>query len=86
MLAQATRNMGELAAEMGQLRTFLHVSTAYVNCFLGRGVHVEERQYALRGLDGQCLVHADVAAELAALSPEAAERRVRAFPHALYLA
>lgn len=69
--------MGELAAGMGQLRSFLHVSTAYVNCFLGRGVHVEERQYTLPGRDGQTLVHADVADELAALTPEAAERRVR---------
>jgi fatty acyl-CoA reductase len=69
--------MAELASEMLQIRSFLHVSTAYVNCHLGRGVHVEEQRYPIT-LDGRRMAHAEVAAELAALAPDVAERRVRA--------
>ena len=72
---QATRNMAELASEMRQIRSFLHVSTAYVNCHLGRGAHVEEQRYPIT-LDGRRMAHAEVAAELAALAPDVAERRV----------
>ena len=75
MCAQATRNMAQLASEMKQIKSFLHVSTAYVNCHLGRNVHVEERQYPFT-VNGRPVSHADIIAELAALAPEAAERRV----------
>ena len=75
MRVQATRNMAELASEMRHIRSFLHVSTAYVNCFLGRGVHVEERRYPVQ-LDGRRLAHAEVAAELASMAPDVAERKV----------
>lgn len=67
--------MAQLASEMRQIKSFLHVSTAYVNCHLGRNVHVEERQYPFT-VNGRPVSHAHIIAELAALAPEAAERRV----------
>lgn len=73
---QATKNMAALASDMKQLRSFLHVSTAYVNCFLGRQKHVEERQYAIM-FNGKPMSHEAVIAELQALPPAEAERRVR---------
>ncbi len=78
MCPQATRNMAQLASEMRQIKSFLHVSTAYVNCHLGRNVHVEERQYPF-SVDGRPVAHADIIAELAALPADDAERRVRMF-------
>ncbi|CAL8472356.1 g11899 [Coccomyxa elongata] len=74
----ATRNMAQLASEMRQIKSFLHVSTAYVNCHLGRDVHVEERQYPFT-VNGRPVSHADIIAELAALAPEAAERRAKEY-------
>jgi len=68
--------MAQLAAEMRQIRSFLHVSTAYVNCHLGRNVHVEERQYPFT-VGGRPVAHAEVIAELAALPADEAERKVR---------
>ncbi len=44
---QATRNVADLAAAMGKLRAFVHLSTAYVNCDRPRGSHVEEALYPL---------------------------------------
>lgn len=67
--------MAQLASEMRQIKSFLHVSTAYVNCHLGRNVHVEERQYPF-SVDGRPVAHADIIAELAALPADDAERRV----------
>ena len=61
---------------MRHIRSFMHVSTAYVNCFLGRGAHVEEQLYPIL-LDGRRLAHAEVAAELAGMAPDVAERKVR---------
>lgn len=75
IIRQATRNMAQLASEMRQIKSFLHVSTAYVNCHLGRNVHVEERQYPF-SVDGRPVAHADIIAELAALPADDAERRV----------
>ncbi len=74
--AQATKNMAALAADMRQLRSFLHVSTAYVNCFLGRQKHVEERQYPIM-FNGKPMNHAAVIEELQDLPPKEAESRVR---------
>ena len=74
---QATKNMAALAADMKQIKSFLHVSTAYVNCFLGRQKHVEERQYAIM-FNGKPMSHATVIEELQSLSPKDAEKRVRA--------
>ena len=74
--AQATKNMAALAADMRQLRSFLHVSTAYVNCFLGRQKHVEERQYPIM-FNGKPMNHAAVIEELQSLPPKEAESRVR---------
>ena len=68
--------MAALAADMKQLKSFLHVSTAYVNCFLGRQKHVEERQYAIM-FNGKPMSHAAVIEELQSLPPKAAESRVR---------
>ena len=76
MHAQATKNMAALAADMRQLRSFLHVSTAYVNCFLGRQKHVEERQYAIM-FNGKPMSHEAVIEELQSLPPKEAESRVR---------
>ena len=76
-ILQATRNMAALAADMKQLRSFLHVSTAYVNCFLGRQKHVEERQYELVH-NGKPMCHAAVIEELQSLAPDQAEKRVSA--------
>jgi len=45
VLMQATRNVIELAASVGRLRSFVHLSTAYVNCDRQRGSHVEETIY-----------------------------------------
>ena len=73
---QATKNMAALAADMKQIKSFLHVSTAYVNCFLGRHKHVEERQYAIM-FNGKPMSHAAVIEELQSLSPKDAEKRVR---------
>ncbi|CAL8466501.1 g6037 [Coccomyxa elongata] len=42
---EATRNVADLAAAMGKLRAFVHLSTAYVNCDRPRGSHVEEALY-----------------------------------------
>lgn len=42
---QATRNVADLAAAMGKLRSFVHLSTAYVNCDRPHGSHVEEALY-----------------------------------------
>ena len=69
--------MAALAADMKQLRSFLHVSTAYVNCFLGRQKHVEERQYELMH-NGKPMCHAAVIEELQSLAPDQAEKRVSA--------
>ncbi|CAL5224937.1 g7706 [Coccomyxa viridis] len=70
----ATKNMAALAADMRQLRSFLHVSTAYVNCFLGRQKHVEERQYPIM-FNGKPMNHAAVIEELQDLPPKEAESR-----------
>ena len=69
--------MAALAADMKQLKSFLHVSTAYVNCFLGRQKHVEERQYELMH-NGKPMCHAAVIEELQSLVPDQAEKRVSA--------
>ena len=66
--------MAALAADMKQLKSFLHVSTAYVNCFLGRQKHVEERQYELMH-NGKPMCHAAVIEELQSLAPDQAEKR-----------
>ncbi|BDA41209.1 probable fatty acyl-CoA reductase 2 [Coccomyxa sp. Obi] len=42
---EATRNVADLAAAMGKLRAFVHLSTAYVNCDRPHGSHVEEALY-----------------------------------------
>ena len=68
--------MAALAGDMKQLKSFLHVSTAYVNCFLGRQKHVEEREYAIM-FNGKPMSHAAVIEELQSLPPKAAESRVR---------
>ncbi len=68
--------MAALAADMKQIKSFLHVSTAYVNCFLGRQKHVEERQYTIM-FSGKPMSHAAVIGELQSLSPKDAEKRVR---------
>ncbi len=47
LLLQAKRNVADLAAAMGKLRAFVHLSTAYVNCDRPRGSHVEEMLYPL---------------------------------------
>ena len=70
--------MAELASEMQHIKSFLHVSTAYVNCHLGRERHVEERQYPV-SLNGQTVSHGELIKELLALSPDDAEHRVSIF-------
>jgi hypothetical protein len=67
--------MAQLASEMQHIKSFLHVSTAYVNCHLGRNKHVEEKQY-LVSLRGGPVEHAQLIQELLDLAPDEAERRV----------
>eukprot|EP00884_Botryococcus_braunii_P019626 jgi/Botrbrau1/6347/Bobra.0098s0006.1 len=72
---QATRKLMKLAHTMPNMKGFIHVSTAYVNCNLPQGSHIEEKIYPLILKDGTKLDHAKVADELLALSPKQATKR-----------
>lgn len=47
VVVQATKHVVDLAAALGKLHAFVHLSTAYSNCDRPRGSHVEERIYPL---------------------------------------
>jgi fatty acyl-CoA reductase len=77
---QATHNLANLAAGMGKLRAFVHLSSAYVNCDQPRGSHVEERLYPMDwgrcSRSGEAYTVESLAAELRSLPAEAASRQV----------
>ena len=75
-LCQATRNIAELAVGVMRLKGFVHLSTAYVNCDLPRGSHVEERLHSFQSCCNSAGQADEVAAELAALPAEEAAARV----------
>ncbi len=76
-VSQATKKLMKLAFTMPNMKGFIHVSTAYVNCNLPKGSHVEEKIYPLVMKDGTKLDHNKVADELLALDAKAATKRVR---------
>lgn len=67
----------KLAHTIPGMKGFIHVSTAYVNCNLPKGSHIEEKIYPLILKDGTKLDHAKVAEELLALNSTQATKRVR---------
>lgn len=75
---EGTRSVLELAASCRQLRSLVHVSTAFVNSNRPKGSVVEERLYPLafgdQPADAEC-----VAAELMALPPDTADMRANVF-------
>lgn len=73
---QATKKVATLALKIKQLKAFVHVSTAYVNCNLPRGSHIEEQIYPLYHKNGKKLEHKKIAIKLAALPPAKAEAEV----------
>jgi hypothetical protein len=62
---------------MKELRGFVYISTAYVNAHQPSGSRIQEQLYPLLSQDGSPLQHAALAAQLAALKPKAAEKKVR---------
>ena len=74
---QATKKVATLALKIKDLKAFVHVSTAYVNCNLPRGSHIEEQIYPLRHKDGKKVEHKKLAIKLAAMAPAKAEAEVR---------
>ena len=74
--AQATKKVATLALKIKQLKAFVHVSTAYVNCNLPRGSHIEEQIYPLYHKDGKKVEHKKLAIKLAAMPPNKAEAEV----------
>ena len=74
---QATKKVATLALKIKHLKAFVHVSTAYVNCNLPRGSHIEEQIYPLRHKDGKKVEHKKLAIKLAAMAPAKAEAEVR---------
>ena len=74
---QATKKVATLALKIKQLKAFVHVSTAYVNCNLPRGSHIEEQIYPLHHKDGKKMEHKKIAIKLAAMPPNKAEAEVR---------
>ena len=73
---QATKKVATLALKIKQLKAFVHVSTAYVNCNLPRGSHIEEQIYPLYHKDGKKVEHKKLAIKLAAMAPNKAEAEV----------
>ncbi len=73
---QATKKVATLALKIKQLKAFVHVSTAYVNCNLPRGSHIEEQIYPLHHKDGSKVEHKKLAIKLAAMPPNKAEAEV----------
>ena len=71
---EATRQLTLLARDMKHMRGFVYVSTAFVNANLPAGSHVEERIYPLHGAN---LQHSALAAQLAAMKPQEAEKTVK---------
>ena len=74
---QGTQNLLELAASIGDLQSFLHVSTAFVNVNQPAGAVVEEVLYPLPPLlQGMGPTAHDTAAHLSSLKPDAANAQV----------
>lgn len=73
---QATKKVATLALKIKQLKAFVHVSTAYVNCNLPRGSHIEEQIYPLYHKGGKKVEHKKLAIKLAAMPPNKAEAEV----------
>eukprot|EP00884_Botryococcus_braunii_P013428 jgi/Botrbrau1/22086/Bobra.0206s0013.1 len=72
---EATKRLAGIAADMKNLKAFCYVSTAYVNSWKGQYDHIEEQLYPLHLSDGKLLYHAEVAAQLKSLDPEAANKK-----------
>jgi len=70
---EATQGVLALAAACTELRTFVHVSTAYVNGHMPRGLVVHETTQDLAMPDGAPLDHAALAARFRAASAADAE-------------
>ena len=68
--------MATLALKIKQLKAFVHVSTAYVNCNLPRGSHIEEQIYPLYHKNGKMVEHKALAMRLADMPPAKAEAEV----------
>jgi hypothetical protein len=77
---QATKKVATLALKIKQLKAFVHVSTAYVNCNLPRGSHIEEQIYPLYHKNGKMVEHKAIALKLADMPPAKAEAEVRFQP------
>ena len=73
---QATKKVATLALKIKQLKAFVHVSTAYVNCNLPRGSHIEEQIYPLYHKNGKKVEHKALAMRLAEMPPAKAEAEV----------
>ena len=76
LATQATKSVAGIAEKCMRLRGLVHVSTAYVNCNVPRGSHIQEEVYPLRFKDGTRVLHNELASQFAALSADAAEKQV----------
>ena len=75
---QATKNLADMAAEMPNLKSFVHVSTAYVNGNQPKGTSVSEN---LLPLDGEGADHASLVTQLQGLSRAQATSQVSCSHH-----
>lgn len=74
-LLQATQKMAEAAAQMPGLKSFVHVSTCYVNGNLPGGTRVPEKVFPLL-LEGKPVDYLSTVKELMALPRDPAEEQV----------
>ena len=75
---QATKNLADMAAEMPNLKSFVHVSTAYVNGNQPKGTSVSEN---LLPLDGEGADHASLVTQLQGLPRAQAASQVSCSHH-----
>lgn len=73
LVCQATKNLAEMAAEMPNLKAFVHVSTAYVNGNQPKGATVSEQMLPL---SGEAADHASLVTQLQALPKAQAASQV----------